>query len=148
MNIILAIHNVNRWVVLILLVITLFQAYRGWIRKVDWEPGSRRAALFTTISMDVQLLLGFVLYFTSPITTQALRDFGAAMGNDMQRFFALEHLLYSILAIAVAHIGSSRAKKSAEGPASYRTLAIFFSLSLLFLFLGIPWFRPLLPGLG
>ena len=126
---------------------TLVRAYRGWLRKTDWKSADRRAGVFFSSAMDTQLLLGLLLYFFfSPITRAALSDFGAAMSNAGARFFALEHFLYMFLAVVFAHLGSTLSKKGAHTE-RHRRAAIWYTLAVLAILLGMPWMRPLLPGL-
>jgi hypothetical protein len=148
-NFILAVHNILRWVVLILAVLALVRSYSGWFGRREWTETDRKVGTFFGVSLDVQLLLGLVLYFAlSPITQAALQDFGAAMRNDVARFFALEHFLYMVLAVVFAHVGSVTARRATEDVNKHRRAAIWFSLSVLALLLGMPWFRPLLPAFG
>jgi len=145
---VLAVHNIVRWVALILAILAVVRAFIGWLGKRDWTDRDRKIGVFFTSAMDVQLLLGLLLYFLlSPLTTAALRNFGAAMGNDVSRFFALEHALYMILAVVFAHLGSAFSKRADEPMKKHRTAAIWFGLSLIIILLGMPWMRPLLPGL-
>ena len=145
----LAVHNILRWIVLILLVIALARAFWGWFGKREWTSTDRKVGMFYSVSLDVQLLLGLILYFVlSPITTSAFNDFGAALANSGSRFFVFEHFLMMILAVVFAHIGVAAAKRADESILKHRRTAIWFSLSLIAILLGMPWFRPLLPGLG
>jgi hypothetical protein len=99
--------------------------------------------------MDIQLLLGLILYFfLSPLTRSALSNFGGAMGSPDLRFFALEHALYMILAVVFVHLGSVFSRRQAEDVKKHRTAAIWFGLAVLLILIGMPWMRPLLPGLG
>jgi hypothetical protein len=68
------------------------------------------------------------------------------MGNADLRFFGLEHAFYMILAVVFGHLGSALSKRAPDDKAKYRRAAIWYALSLLMIFLGMPWFRPLLPG--
>jgi uncharacterized membrane protein YozB (DUF420 family) len=148
-NFVLAVHNILRWVIVILAIVALYRAYRGWLGNGAWTEADRKTGLFFTISMDVQLLLGLILYFAlSPLTQAALDDFGAAMGSAELRFFALEHLLYMLLALVLAHVGNGGARRFEEATKKHRWAAILFSLAVLAILLGMPWARPLLPGIG
>ena len=105
--------------------------------------------MFFTSSIDLQMLLGLILYFfLSSITREALRNFGAAIANPDLRFFSLEHLLYMLAAVVLAHIGSARSRRAEDPVAKHRQAAIFYTLSVIAILLGMPWFRPLLPSLG
>ncbi len=146
---ILAVHNILRWIVLILLVVALVRAFWGWFGKVEWTPMDRKVGMFYSVSLDIQLLLGLILYFVlCPITKLALGDFGAALASTDLRFFAFEHILMMILAAVFAHVGVAAAKRADESILKHRRSAIWFSLSLIVILLGMPWFRPLLPGLS
>lgn len=147
--VVLAVHNILRWVVLILGVLALARAYLGWFGKRDWTPGDRKVGVFFGVSLDLQLLIGLVLYFfLSPLTQAALRDFGAAMADLQLRFFALEHIFYMILAVVCAHVGSITARRAQEDIGKHRRSAIWFTIAMVIIVLAIPWWRPLLPGLG
>lgn len=146
---ILAVHNILRWIVLILLVVALVRAFWGWFGKVEWTPMDRKVGMFYSVSLDIQLLLGLILYFVlSDITKIVFRDFGIALENSGVRFFAFEHSILMVLAVIFAHVGVAAAKRADESILKHRRSAIWFSLSLIVILLGMPWFRPLLPGLS
>ncbi|RMF46164.1 MAG: hypothetical protein D6755_06985 [Anaerolineae bacterium] len=144
--IVLGIHNIVRWIVVILGVIALVQAYRGWLGKQPWSESARKVQVFFSSAADTQLLLGLLLYFgLSHIVKGAFNDFGAAMGNAETRFFALEHAFYMLLAVVFIHVGTARSKKAETDADKYRQAAIWFTLAFLIVLLGMPWSRPLLP---
>ena len=144
---VLAVHNILRWIVLFLMILALVRAYWGWFGKRNWTSTDRRVGIFYSVSLDIQLLLGLILYFgLSPITKSAFSDFGAALANTDLRFFVFEHFLMMVLAVIFAHLGVATAKRAAEPVLKHRRSAIWFSLSLIAILLGMPWFRPLLPG--
>lgn len=146
--IILAAHNIIRWIVLILGIFTFVRSLIGWFGKREWTDTDRKLGVFFTSSIDVQLLLGLLLYiFLSPITKEVFRNFGAAMGNPGLRFFGLEHAFYMVLAVVFAHLGSIFSKRASEPAAMHRNAAIGYGLALIVILLGMPWMRPLLPGL-
>ncbi|MDI6693773.1 MAG: hypothetical protein QME21_01885 [Anaerolineales bacterium] len=144
----LALHNLVRWVALILGILAAARAFSGWFGNRAWSDGDRKVGSFFSIAMDVQLLLGLLLYFVfSPLTRTALSNLGAAMGSADLRFFALEHALYMFLAVIFAHLGSILARRATDAKAKHQRAAIFFGLALLLILLGMPWMRPLLPSL-
>jgi uncharacterized membrane protein YozB (DUF420 family) len=147
-QIILGVHNLMRWVVVILAILALVRAYLGWLRNREWTMNDRKIGVFYTAALDTQLLLGLILYFfLSPLTATAFRDLGAAMSSPAVRFFLLEHALYMILAVILAHIGSAFSRRAASDAAKHRTAAIWYTLSALAIIVGMPWGRRILPGL-
>jgi hypothetical protein len=143
----LAAHNIIRWFALIVGIVIAVLSFLGWFRKQEWSERDRKWGVYYTIAMDIQLLLGLLLYFIfSPLTRLAFQDFGAAMSNSGLRFFAIEHSLVMLLAVVFAHLGSALSKKAPDSAGKYKRAAIWYTLSVLLLIVGMPWFRPLLPG--
>jgi hypothetical protein len=105
-------HNLFRWLVLIVIVLAVVFAFIGWFKKRDWTKKDNITGLILTIFMDIQFLVGIILYaFVSPLTKAAFSDFGAAMKNSALRFYAVEHILLMIIALVLVHIGRSKSKK-------------------------------------
>ncbi len=100
---------------------------------------TKRFSLFTLIFTHTQILLGIVLYFVSPITKNAMEDFGAAMGESAIRFYAVEHVLTMILAAVAITIGNSKAKKAATGKKAYNSILLYFTIALILILIRIPW---------
>jgi heme A synthase len=97
-------------------------------------------SLVLTIVLDVQMLLGLVLYLAlSPFTTEAMRDFGAAMKNPALRFFAVEHVTLMVAAVILAHLGRVLARKAKTPDAKRMRMLICSGLATLLMLLGIPW---------
>jgi len=98
------------------------------------------------------MLVGLILYgLLSPITWAAFSNMGAAMKDPTLRFYAVEHVVMMVIAIALVHIGRTRVQKATSDAAKHRTAAIFFGLALILILAGIPWpfrevGRPLLLG--
>jgi uncharacterized membrane protein YozB (DUF420 family) len=146
---ILAIHNVLRWVVVLLGVIALIRAYVGFLGNRQWSDSDRKIGVFFASAIDMQLLIGLILYFfLSDITRTIFTDFSGAMANGGVRFFVLEHALYMVLALVFVHLGSILPRKVEQSKAKFARAAIWFTLTFLVLMLGIPWFRSLFPGLS
>ena len=137
---VLVIHSLVRWLVLLAALIAVFRAYSGWMGRRSWYPADTRAGRQFTMVLDIQFLIGLVLYVgLSPLTRAAFQDFGGAMRDGTLRFFAVEHIFGMIVATALAHIGRTRAQKRMDPIAQHRTAAIFYTLSLLVMLATIPW---------
>ncbi len=135
-------HNMFRWLVLITLVLAVLLALTGWFGKREWNKKDNLTGLFLTIFMDIQFLVGIILYaFVSPIMKAVFNDFGAAMKNADLRFYAVEHILMMIIALVFVHIGRSKSKKAVAPWKKHRNSAIFYGIALLVVLAGIPWDR-------
>ncbi len=94
------------------------------------SKGQRYFALAYMILVDIQLILGIALYFTSPTVGSALSDFGAAMGASRLRFFALEHPLTGLLTLSFAHLLYGTAKRNPENHKRILTFAVLSGVML------------------
>jgi hypothetical protein len=138
-------HNMFRWLVLITLVLAVVFAFVGWFKKREWTKKDNITGLLLTIFMDIQFLVGIVLYaFVSPITKAAFNDFGAAMKNSDLRFYAVEHILLMVIALVLVHIGRAKTKKAIGHWKKHRAATIFYGISLLLILAAIPWERALI----
>jgi hypothetical protein len=141
----LTLHSILRWVVVILGVIAIIRGFAGWLGRKDWAATDDKLGLAFTISLDLQLLIGLVLYFfASPITMGALQDMAAAMGNSVLRFFTVEHVFGMVIAIIVAHVGRALARRATTDAGKHKRAALFYLVSLLIVLVSIPW--PFLPA--
>lgn len=137
---VLTIHSLVRWVVVIAGIIAVIMAYAGWFGNRRWTSSTVRLNMLFTTFLDLNVLLGIFLYIIlSPITRGAFQNMGDAMRDSNVRFFTVEHLLIMLVAVVVAHIGSSRAKKAADDKGKFKQAAIFFTIAMILIFLGIPW---------
>lgn len=142
-GLVLNVHSWMRWVVIATCLWSLLRA--AMARGRPWTPADARASRFFVISVDVQMLLGLLLYFIlSPVTRQGMSDIAGAMKVSALRFFLVEHLFGMVLAIAFAHIGAARIRKARGDAQRHRTVLIFFTLALIAIFVSIPW--PGTPG--
>ena len=135
-TIVLIIHSWLRWVALVAGVGATFSAL---IDSGDFSR-SERWGLALTTAVDLQMLVGLVLYLVlSPFTAVAMRDFGAAMKDPQLRFFAVEHVTMMFGAVILVHVGRVLARK-ATTPAAKRTrMFVCFGLATILMIVGIPW---------
>lgn len=140
-------HNALRWVVLIAGLLTLFTAWKGLKGDRDYAA-ARRVGVAFMASLHLQLLFGILLFVVSPFVRGAMGDMAVTMKDSSTRFLIAEHPVLMVIAVVVATVGSIVAKNAADNAAKHRKLLIFTIVTLLLLLVGIPWQRPLLPGMG
>ncbi|MCD8538715.1 MAG: hypothetical protein LRY55_02360 [Leadbetterella sp.] len=134
----LATHNLLRWVFLVFILISLIQSYSGWLGNRPYTKIANTFKTLTVSTIHLQLIIGLILYFVSPIVAQFLGDVGGSMKNRDLRFFGIEHAIMMLLAVVFVTIGSAKSKRQATGTAKYKTLAIWFTLALVLILLAVP----------
>jgi heme A synthase len=137
-TIVLILHSWIRWFALIAVFGVLFAAIRG---KVQGSQSiADRWGLFAMLALDLQMLLGLLLYLVvSPNMAEIRAHFGEAMQNPQLRFWAVEHLTAMIVAVVVAHVGRVLARKAKTTDSKRRRLLACFGVVTVALLLGTPW---------
>jgi uncharacterized membrane protein HdeD (DUF308 family) len=137
-TLVLALHSWLRWLALIAGIAATVTALSD---RASTAP--RRADLWglaLMVALDVQMLLGLLLYFVLSDYMLAIRnDFGAAMRNSGLRFFAVEHLTLMLGAVVLAHVGRVLGRKAATPESKRMRMLICFGLATVLMVLGIPW---------
>jgi hypothetical protein len=128
-------HSGWAYLALLLLVITVLNSVLGMVSKKEFSSKDRTIALLGLIFSHVQLLVGLVLYFISPLGKAGLSE----MSNAAIRLTALEHPLINIIAIVFITIGWSKHKKVTTSEAKFKTISIFYGIGLLLILARIPW---------
>lgn len=139
MGIIVQIHSFIRWIMLILLLAAIIKSYGGLRSKRAYMPSDNKISLFLLIATHIQLLVGLLLYFTSPW----VQFNGEAMKAPEVRFFTMEHLVMMLAAVVLITIGRVSSRKAATDEAKFKKAFTFFLIALVVIFAAIPW--PFMP---
>ena len=144
-------HNLLRWIVILACLWALLRLVGGLFKRSRWTKRDQFAGLVFTSFLNVQVLLGLILYSLSPITRSALPSFGAAMKDSLLRFYVVEHLAGMFLAAVIAQVGYSLSKRATTDRGRFLKGAIAYSISTLLILVSIPWpfmkyGRPLFPS--
>lgn len=132
-------HSFFRWVVIVLLLVTITKAFWGWIGKKTYSSADNKLSLFTMIAVHLQLVLGIILYFISDWVRAGWSDFGAAMKEPLLRFWTIEHNLGMVIAITLITLGRMSMKKTTESISKHKKIALYFLFGAIIIFISIPW---------
>jgi len=138
-NFTLFFHSWNRWLILIAGIIVIAAAIKGLSSKTDYTSFQKKWALVFLGSLHLQLLVGLIMYFfISPVTAQALSDFGGAMKDSVLRFWAVEHAFVNVVAIALAQTGSILVKRRSDSAGKHKRTLIWSGIALILILAMIP----------
>jgi hypothetical protein len=134
-------HSIGRWIVLLLLLIALAKSASGLANNRPYQKSDNTVGLLLTIFADVMLLLGLYLWFAGDWGYRQISANGmaAVMRNPVSRFYAVEHNVGMIIAIALLHIGKAQGKKNMPDIKKHRRAFWFFLIALLIILISIPW---------
>ena len=139
MDLIKTLHSYWAYIVLLVILVAVINAFIGRINKKEYTAKSFRIALFGLIVSHIQLLIGLILYFTSSRFELWSELGGEVMKNTVARLYLVEHPLVNIIAIVLITIGYSKHKKKTTSAAKFKTILIFYLLALALYASRIPW---------
>ncbi len=129
------------WAYLVLLILTLatFNALIKLLGKKEYKNNDLRISLFAVIVSHVQLLIGLVLYFVSPLGLESIKTNGMSGLTSFTRQVAVEHPFAGILGVILITIGFSRHKKKLTAAKKSKTITIYYFIAWLLILSRIPW---------
>jgi hypothetical protein len=142
-NGLLHLHNLLRWVILILLLVSLFQAFTK-------KESLAKTSLFLMISAHTMLLIGLYQWLAGRygLFTADLPEGVSMMKDKFYRFFQLEHPLTMIIAVVLITLARGKAKVQ-----DYSKVFRFLLIALILILIRVPWpflkdvGRPWFPGI-
>lgn len=140
-SILLELHSAMRWVVLLNLLYAIYRAYYGYVSNSVFSKTDNALRHWTATFAHIQLLIGMVLYFQSPVV-KYFRQTG--FKNFEAAFFGLIHISLMLVAIVVLTVGSAMAKRKTSDVDKFKTMLLWYTIALVIIFIAIPWpFSPL-----
>ncbi len=133
-------HSYWAYLVVLIVILATFNALSGAIGKRQFAHRDFRVSLFALIVCHIQLLIGLILFFISPmIIWFSTDDIGSIMKDDTLRLYNLEHPLLMIIAVILITIGYSKHKKKLTSAPKFKILSIYYTLALIAILAIIPW---------
>jgi hypothetical protein len=150
----LHLHNLLRWIILVLLVVSILKSYNGWKSNKTFMAGDKKIWLFTMISAHITLLLGLYQWTLGRfgLFTYVKPEGVSMMKDSTLRFYQMEHPVMMIIAIVLITLAYGNAKKAVPDDQKFKKAFQLFSAALIVILLAVPWpfreiGRPLFPGM-
>jgi len=143
-QILLTAHSSFRWLVLLSLLFAVYRSANGYFLVRPFTKIDHAIRHWTATIAHIQLMIGMVLYFNSPIVKFALTgEKNTGIINEVY-FFKFVHIAFMISSVVVITVGSSLAKRKELSSDKFKTMLLWFTMALVLIFLAIPWpFSPL-----
>jgi len=135
------VHSILRWVILILLLLSILQSFIGWIKRRELREGDAKLWLFTMISVHTTLLIGIILLLFGRygIFTSGLPEGVNLMKDKFYRFYWVEHPVGMLIATLLITLGRGVVKKQIADSLKYKRAFWFFTIALIIILATIPW---------
>ena len=134
-------HRSWAFIVVIMFVITLVKYILSLTGGKRFTYATDfRLALFTLITLYIQIALGLFTWFTSKYF-QGILDgkMGELMKQSHSRLLTIEHPVMMLIVLLLVHYGFNRMKKSLTDKKRFMPVIIFYGIGFLLILLRIPW---------
>lgn len=133
----IATHSIFRYLLLIALTVTIYWAWEGVFLNKKHAKMARVWAGITSGTSHIQLILGFILYFNSPVAQGFWAEKSLKWTDSL--FFGVIHIGLMSTAIIFITIGAALAKRETDDQIRFRIILKYFIWALLFILIAIPW---------
>lgn len=135
----LHLHNLMRWVILILLVINIINHFNSASKPITSKD--KKLSLFLLISAHITLLIGLYQYFFGNLGFKLISQLG--MGEVMKtgyyRFWAIEHITGTIIAILLITLANGALKRNISDINKRKKARNLLLTALIIILLVVPW---------
>jgi hypothetical protein len=148
-------HNLLRWVIIILLIVSILKSYTGWKQKKIFTSGDKKIFLFTMVAAHITLLIGLyqLAFGRYGVFVTSLPEGVKLMKDKFYRFYWVEHPTGMIISIVLITLGYGMSKKMQDDEIKFKKAFWYFFIALLVILISVPWpfreiiGRPIFPGL-
>jgi len=126
-------HSVFRYFVLVFLLLFVFRSLQGWMNKSSFSSLDDKLGFWLFMVAHTQLIIGFVLYFISPVVVFS----GESMKDASARYWLVEHGSMMILAIVLITLARVTTKKITDSTAKYKRLFIYNGIAFVIIIVAI-----------
>ena len=137
----LPVHNILRWVILILLVLAIINAASRMRSNWPFSKTDHTISLFLLIATHLNALIGIYQWFVSAWGLNAIRSmgFGAVMKSSLYRFWAVEHFAGMLIAVILITVARRVTKKNYIARDKHRRIFWLLLIALIIMLVSIPW---------
>lgn len=134
----LFLHSYYRWFIILTIVGQMIWLYVGHRSKKKFSWKDYIALLIITSLYDLQLILGWILYFESPIVQSFWKNMSFSIKLRELRFFGIEHIIMMNTAIFLINFYTIRVYKKI-GTYGFTYLFRRYIWIILIILSSIPW---------
>ncbi len=127
------------YLLLTVLVLALIKSFVAYRKNLQHTEAHRKNGLIVLILAHIQLTLGCIMYFLSPMSKTGLSDMGAALKDSSLRLYTLEHPLMMIIAIVFITMAYSKSKKNIADSLKHKVKCVYYLIALVLILIRIPW---------
>ena len=132
------IHLVISIITLAAGIVTIVLSIRGLVRKSEYGRADRWSSLVFYIALCLQLVLGFIIYFTLRSSLDGpLWEVPDTENDASLRFWAIEHIALMIFALFLTQLGRIFIRRSSAPERRFRASLFYYGTSLALILFSI-----------
>jgi len=132
-------HSLIRWLLLVGLVYCLIKSILGLSAKLPYSKLDNIVRAAISGISHIQIVIGFTLYFKSPIVSYFRANTRQAIHYTDIAFFGVYHIAFMLIAILLITIGAAKAKRAVTDYEKHHKILWWFGIATLLICLAIPW---------
>jgi hypothetical protein len=141
MSILLTLHSFLRWAILVVILIVIFRHLAN--KGKDFTAQDKSWSLRLLIVTHLQLVIGLIQYFTGNKGIALIKENGmkACMKSPVLRFWVIEHITTSLIAIVLITIAHIITKKAVinNSISKRNTIIGLIVIAFIIMMAAIPW---------
>jgi hypothetical protein len=123
-------HSLLRYFIFIALVVVIVNSLIGMMNRKPFGKWDDKFSLYLLIFTHMQFVVGVILYFINLSQNRLVQFNENTMKESGLRYWAVEHLLGMLVAIAIITAARTTSKRMADDTAKHKRLFIFNLIAL------------------
>ena len=119
-------------------ILTQVLSIQGWIKKRDYTRFDQWSSLIFNIGLYLQLILGFIIYFTLRTSLEgAMWEVPDTENDASLRFWAIEHIALMIFALFLTQMGRVFIKRASQPIRIFKASVFYYGTALLLILFSV-----------
>ena len=119
-------------------ILTQVLSIQGWIKKRDYTRFDQWSSLIFNIGLYLQLILGFIIYFTLRTSLEgAMWEVPDTENDASLRFWAIEHIALMIFALFLTQMGRVFIKRASQPIRIFKASVFYYGTALLLILFSL-----------
>lgn len=131
-DVVIGFHYLISSVFLIIAVVLIIWAVRGWVNSRDFSPVFSRLSYFFNLLLYLQFFTGVFLYFflKSEIEADGV-SLEQAIDQSNIKFWVIEHVSLMLFALLISQIGRLFIRQISSDRLKYRAASFYYGISFI-----------------
>ena len=119
-------------------ILTQVLSIQGWIKKRNYTRIDQWSSLIFNIGLYLQLILGFIIYFTLRTSLEgAMWEIPDTENDASLRFWAIEHIALMIFALFLTQMGRVFIKRASQPIRIFKASVFYYGTALLLILFSL-----------